>query len=116
VLDWSRRDAPGHREWLSLHRMFLALRQREIAPLLAGEAPPVARGRAIGDTGIDVEWGFPGSRVLRLVANLGPSPVAHRGPDPEWGRCLHATGLGGDGWEALPPWCAAYYLAGEPSR
>jgi hypothetical protein len=51
------------------------------------------------------------------VANLGPSPVAHRGPDPEWGRCLHATGLGGDGWGALlPPWCAACYLAGEPSR
>ena len=116
VLDWSRRDAPPHDEWLALHRRLLAVRRREIAPLLSGEAPPVARARTVGATGVDVEWTFPGSRVLRLVANLGASSVPHRGPDPTWGRCLHASGLAGDRWEALPPWCAACYLAGEPSR
>jgi maltooligosyltrehalose trehalohydrolase len=116
VLDWSRREAPPHDEWLALHRRLLAVRRREIAPLLSEEAPPVTRARAVGDTGVDVEWRFLGNRTLRLVANLGAAPVPHRGPDPTWGRRLHASGLAGDRWEALPPWCAACYLAGEPSR
>ena len=92
------------------------MRRREIAPLLSGEAPPIARARVVGDTSIDVEWTFGGRRALRLVANLGASPVPHRGPDATWGRRLHATGIAGDRWEALPAWSAACYLAEEPSR
>ena len=59
-----------------------------------------------------------GSPGPRPAPGGEPGPVAGRPSRsrPGVGPLLHATGLGGDGWEALPPWCAAYYLAGEPSR
>jgi len=58
----------------------------------------------------EVTWEFPAG-TLRLVANLGPVPVAHPGPGPDWGRRLHALLLPAAGWRELPPWSAAFYLA-----
>jgi malto-oligosyltrehalose trehalohydrolase len=111
VLDWSALGRPAHAAWRAFHRTLLDLRRREIVPLLRGEPVPRATWHPLGTTGLEVEWAFPaGGRVLRLVANLGPSPVPAAGPRPEWGRCLYVLGVS-LAWDALPPWSVAWYLA-----
>ncbi|HVQ77027.1 MAG TPA: malto-oligosyltrehalose trehalohydrolase [Candidatus Binatia bacterium] len=110
VLDWSRRCEAEHRAWVELHRALLEVRAREIAPLLAAETPPAARWQALGATALDVEWRFARGGTLRMVLNLGPAPVAHAGPEPAWGRRIHALGLPHGGWSALPPWSVGCYL------
>jgi maltooligosyltrehalose trehalohydrolase len=109
VLDWTAPERQPHREWLEFHRTLLALRHREIVPLLAGGASPATHLWLVGETGLEATWRFPGGAVLRLVANLGLRSVNHLGPRAEWGRPLHALGLPGGGWAALPPWSAAWY-------
>jgi malto-oligosyltrehalose trehalohydrolase len=111
VLDWSRVGAPPHREWLDLHRALLQLRAQWIVPLLAGEPLPIATWKAVGDTALEVSWVFPGG-TLCLVANLGPAPTAHPGPEPGWGRRLFTLRLPDSAWTELPPWSVAFYLAG----
>jgi len=114
VLDWGRLAGPEHQAWLALHRTLLRVRAQAIVPLLAGEPTPAASWKALGETAIEVAWKFPAG-TLRLVANLGAAPVAHLGPGPDWGRRLHALLLPEGGWLELPPWSAAFYLAG-PAR
>ncbi|MGH7396664.1 MAG: malto-oligosyltrehalose trehalohydrolase, partial [Candidatus Rokuibacteriota bacterium] len=111
VLDWSRASAPDHQDWLAFHRALLALRARTIAPLLAGEPAPVTAWKTIGDTALEVTWGFPAG-TLRILASLGPEPVAHDGPAADWGHRLYALNLPTPTWSTLPPWSVALYLAG----
>jgi maltooligosyltrehalose trehalohydrolase len=109
VLDWSRRGEPGHREWLELHRTLLDIRRRDVIPLMAGGAHPVARLQTLAETALDVEWVFAGRGALRMLLNLGARPVPHPGPQPAWGRCLYAVGLTvGD--QGLPPWSVGCYV------
>ena len=109
ALDWSALGRAPHDAWLALHRDLLRIRGKEIAPLLAGDAVPRAAFSALGDRALEVEWVFPGARALRLLANLGPAPVPHRGPMERWGRCLYALALPGSAWTELPPWSVAWY-------
>ena len=108
MLDWSRRGEPAHQQWLDFYRMLLDIRRREIVPLLAGGARPIARWRALGETALDVEWDFPGRGVLRMLLNVGARPAPRPGPDPPWGRCLCAVGQRA-GEPALPPWSVECY-------
>jgi maltooligosyltrehalose trehalohydrolase len=110
VLDWTRAAEPPHQQWLHLHRSLLQIREKEISPLLNGEAVPLARWTALGERALRVEWTFPGGRVLRLVANLGAESVRDSRPRSGWGRCLYGLGLPTSGVEALPPWSVAWYL------
>lgn len=41
--------------------------------------------------------------------DLGPAPVPHRGPGPEWGRRIYSLGPAAPRWEALPPWAVARF-------
>ncbi|MBI2526428.1 MAG: malto-oligosyltrehalose trehalohydrolase [Candidatus Rokubacteria bacterium] len=111
VLDWSAADRPEGRDWLDFHRALLRIRHAEIAPLLTGEPVPRTGWSRLGKAGVEIEWAFDGRRVLRLIVNLGPEPVPHPGPPPEWGRQLYALGLGAPGVPELPPWGVGWYLA-----
>ena len=93
VLDWSRLGRPLHQQWLAFHRTLLSLREKELAPLLAGEPVPEARWSEIAETALEAVWAFPGGTTLRLVANLGPAPAPHAGPAPDWGRRIYGLGL-----------------------
>jgi malto-oligosyltrehalose trehalohydrolase len=115
VLDWSRLGQAGHRDWLAFHRALLALRAREIVPLLAGESVPATSWKALGDTALEVTWSFP-TGTLRLAANLGTAAVAHDGPGPGWGRRLYGLAVPATAWSELPPWSVAFYLAEARSR
>jgi malto-oligosyltrehalose trehalohydrolase len=111
VLDWSRTGDAGRQDWIAFHRTLLRLREREIAPLLAEETVPQVDSRMVGDTGLEIAWTFPGARVLRLVANLGPKALEHAGPHARWGRRLYALGLAESPWTGLPPWSLAWFLS-----
>jgi malto-oligosyltrehalose trehalohydrolase len=96
-LDWGHAGAAVHKDWLGFHQALLALRARAVAPLLAGEPVPLASSKALGDTGLEVAWTFPGG-TLRLVANLGAAVLPHEGPGADWGRRLYALGLPSPTW------------------
>jgi malto-oligosyltrehalose trehalohydrolase len=110
VLDWNRLGRPLQQQWLAFHRTLLSLREKELAPLLAGEPTPEARWSEIGETALEVVWAFPGGTTLRLIANLGPAPAPHGGPTPGWGRRIYGLGLTSTPWDSLPPWSVAWYL------
>lgn len=113
MLDWATPAKAPHDAWLAFHRTLLGLRRRALVPLLARGGGPRARWLPLGEAALEAEWVFPGDRILRLVANLGPTAVAHGGPRPGWGRCLYSLALGGRPWEELPPWSVAWYLSDD---
>ena len=93
TLDWSKRDAPPHRERLMLVRQLLKLRREAIVPhlneLVAGAAQatwqePLLRAR----------WTLQSGDVLVIDANLSERPVAAPSGtvmDPIWGSFNEAT-------------------------
>jgi malto-oligosyltrehalose trehalohydrolase len=114
VLDWTALARPPHREWLEMHRALLRVRRDAIVPLLAGGAVPRASAVPLGEHGLEGTWSFPGSRRLRVVANLGASALPHPGPTAAWGRRLFALELPAEAWTHLPPWSVGWYLADRP--
>jgi maltooligosyltrehalose trehalohydrolase len=111
VLDWGRVQQAPHAEWLAFHRRLLEVRAREIVPLLSGEPAPDTASTLIGETALDVTWGFTEQRVLRLIANLGPGTVAHSGPLAYAGRRIYALGPASADSKELPPWSVRWYLS-----
>ena len=69
---WTGRRAsvPPHSEWLALYRRLLALRHREIVPLLAGMNGRERSFSKIGEQALHVRWsaGGAGARVARQPA------------------------------------------------
>jgi malto-oligosyltrehalose trehalohydrolase len=114
-LDWGALVRAPHADWLAFHRALLRLRAREIVPLLGDDAVPEARWTALGTAAVEASWRFPRGERLRLVANLGATAIAHPGPGLEWGRPLYTLGVRPPRWDALPPWSAAWYIAGGSS-
>jgi maltooligosyltrehalose trehalohydrolase len=78
-LDWKNVTSPGHQEWLDLYRRLLAVRQRDIVPLI----PDIRSGTCIQlDSGgaFAVDWDLADGSCLHLIANLGdePAPIVGR--------------------------------------
>lgn len=87
-LDWSRLGAAPHQEWLDLYRRLLAIRQRDIVPLIPeirfGTCTLLEAGGAFS-----VDWGLAEGSVLRLIANLSGEPARLVGRTA--GRLIYAT-------------------------
>jgi maltooligosyltrehalose trehalohydrolase len=108
-LDWRRLAQPRHAQALAYHRQLLAIRHREIAPLLAqlraGHCSRTEAGAAF-----TVEWAA-GAQVLRLSANLSAATAPLAGNAA--GRVIFATegnagaALAG---EQLAPWSVVWRL------
>ncbi|MGH8133374.1 MAG: malto-oligosyltrehalose trehalohydrolase [Steroidobacteraceae bacterium] len=109
-LDWSKLDEPGHAPALEYHRRLLAVREREIAPLLAdidaGECLPPVDGAALALT-----WNAPAAR-LHLIANLSDRrlPVRTRAA----GRVVFATYPDMDTANELEPWSVLWCVELTP--
>jgi maltooligosyltrehalose trehalohydrolase len=107
-LDWQALATPTHAARLALVRDLLALRQREIVPLLA-TGYRSARSRVVGPGALEVEWRFADDSRLQLYANFDPGDVGGLS-EPE-GRCLWQradaeTSLGAG---RLAGWGGAWY-------
>jgi malto-oligosyltrehalose trehalohydrolase len=111
-LDWSRLALPQHRAWLDFYRALLAIRAREIVPLLAG----LARGRAErwvhAEQVLEVRWRLARDSLLHAVLALTPDGAGGIAIKPQ-GRLLFATApeyAAARPLRELPPWFAAFYL------
>jgi maltooligosyltrehalose trehalohydrolase len=108
-LDWTRRSAGRHARALLDHRRLLALRRREIVPLI----PQLRAGsctRPGGDGAFAVDWPADG-KTLHLIANLSalPAPL----PCRVAGRLIFATHPGIRATLArneLPAWSVLWLL------
>jgi maltooligosyltrehalose trehalohydrolase len=86
-------------------RELLAIRQREIAPRLAGAR--FGQAHAADDGLLMAQWHMSDDVTLRLVANLSSNEIANNPADmtgtPIWG---------GDPGNRLPPWSVYWRLGG----
>jgi malto-oligosyltrehalose trehalohydrolase len=110
-LDWRSLEEPAHARALEYHRQLLAIRRRDIVPLL----PQLRAGRclqAAAAAALVVEWPA-GAALLRLIANLSAAGAPPGGSAT--GRVLFAThpqrARAGRG--ELPPW-SVIWLLDEP--
>jgi maltooligosyltrehalose trehalohydrolase len=105
VLDWTSCETADGKKRLELVRNLLAVRQREIAPKLAG----ATFGKAdITDDGLlTASWRMGNDATLRLVANLSSRDITNASQDsagkPIWG---------GEPGNQIPPWSVFWRIGG----
>jgi 1,4-alpha-glucan branching enzyme len=87
-LDWSKLTDTRHEGWLDLHQRLLAIRQRDIVPLVPdirfGTCSKLESGAAFA-----VDWALADGSVLHLIANLADEPTQLVGRTA--GRLIYAT-------------------------
>ncbi len=111
-LDWSKLAEPAHAEYLAFYRALLALRQREIDPLLANLNAIEATWTLYGEIVLEVRWQFGGGTALLAILALSPRPSEELEIVPA-GRLLYATSpevAAEQPLRMLPPWFAGWYL------
>jgi 1,4-alpha-glucan branching enzyme len=107
-LDWTKRRGEGQARILLHYRRLLAIRRRDIAPLLPQLHSATCRSSA--QDVVAVDWHAP-QQVLHLIANLSVSPAPLSVPAA--GRVLFATHPGVRASLArkeLPPWSVLWLL------
>jgi maltooligosyltrehalose trehalohydrolase len=109
-LNWSLQSAPRHAYWLGQYRRLLAIRRRDIVPLVplirAGSCSRVANEGAFA-----VEWSLADGSMLHLLANLTAAPAAL--PARAAGRVIfatHAEIAGAAAHQELAPWSVTWLL------
>jgi malto-oligosyltrehalose trehalohydrolase len=109
-LDWSRQAEERHADWLEKYRRLLAIRRRDIVPLV----PLIRSGSCshVADDGaFAVDWYLEDGSILHLLANLTPA-AAVLGADAA-GRVIFAThpdSRGADPPRELAPWSVTWLL------
>jgi maltooligosyltrehalose trehalohydrolase len=102
VLDWSERDREPGRTRLALVAELLNLRQREIAPRLAGARFGEAR---IDDGLLTADWQMGDGKRLTLTANISDREIAWSKHEvagtPIWGGALSGN---------MPPWSVRWHI------
>jgi malto-oligosyltrehalose trehalohydrolase len=87
-LDWSKLTGAKHEDWLDLYQRLLAIRQRDIVPLIPeirfGTCTKLQSGAAFA-----VDWALAEGSVLHLIANLADEPTRLVGRTA--GRLIYAT-------------------------
>jgi malto-oligosyltrehalose trehalohydrolase len=106
VLDWRELERTGHRDWLSLHRDLLALRQREITPRLGRLDDGQGHYRMLTGHALEAYWTHGDGSRITLLANLGDEPMP--GIERPAGELLYATAALDDG--VVPPWGVFWFL------
>ena len=87
-LDWGMLTTGEHEDWLDSYRRLLAIRRREIVPLI----PQIRFGacsRLESGAAFAVDWGLSEGSVLHLIANLTDEPARLVGRTA--GRLIYAT-------------------------
>ena len=97
-LDWAGRETTDGRSAIAFTAGLLALRQREIAPLLHGAGGNAGQVVAVEDGAVSIRWRLNGGD-LHLRANL--SDTSKRLPAPP-GRIIHGSDACGEDGEVTP--------------
>jgi maltooligosyltrehalose trehalohydrolase len=109
-LDWGVVGDAPQAAWLDYTRQLLAIRRRDIVPLI----PQVIRGRCAGlakPGRLAVEWTLRDGSALHLVANLSEQHApAVSGPAGRLLFCTHPVAEAGISGEELPPWSVTWLL------
>ena len=114
-LNWERRREGVHARTLTEYRRLLAIRRRDIVPLVPHLRPGRCT-RAGSGHAFAVDWAAP-DKVLHLIANLGPDPAPL--PGRIAGRVLFATHPGIRSTlarGALAPWSVLWLLEQRRDR
>ncbi len=106
-LRWEEVGNPENAECLGRHRDLIAVRQREIAPLLYGALDNAGTFEIVGPGAVVVRWGIEDGRELKLYANLCDRPKDSF-PNPE-GRVLWHQGPELQG-TTFGPWTVRWTL------
>jgi malto-oligosyltrehalose trehalohydrolase len=89
-LDWSKRNTGAHAHWLEEYRRLLAIRHRDIVPLIPRIRSPAARTEVEGGA-FAIEWTAGDGAALRVLANLSRAPAAMPIVAGAAGRVVFAT-------------------------
>jgi maltooligosyltrehalose trehalohydrolase len=105
-LNWSEVSEPRHADWLNLYRKLLAIRHRDIVPIL--KEPGLSSGsyELLGPGAVAVTWTVQGGSRLKLIANLNAAPLT-RAMAPE-GEVLWRVGT--DTTEAIGGWSVRWEI------
>jgi malto-oligosyltrehalose trehalohydrolase len=106
-LDWSEPHQVGHSTTLDWYQRILAVRRREIVPLLPDIDGHAGHYEITGEGAVTVTWQANDGRRLTLAANLSPTPVTQAREPPgrivwQEGDC-RSSGLG--------PWTVRWSIA-----
>ena len=106
-LDWNSIDEPHHAKWLGLYSTLLALRKKEIVPLLckSGVTPTAASFSLRKNSGLAVQWRI-GRHCLYLLANLNDYAIDF--DIPENMRLIFASEDLAE--NQMPAWSVAWYV------
>jgi maltooligosyltrehalose trehalohydrolase len=109
-LRWQELDDPGHARWWRLHQELLAVRRRDLTPLLAGDDAGRSEGRLLGDQGLAVTWNLAGGARYHLRANLGDRALDLADGPP--GLLVYGTpaALMNGVPRTLPPWSVVFSI------
>ncbi len=106
-LKWEEMSGPDNAECLGRHRNLIAIRQKEIAPLLNSITGNAGAFDILGPGAVAVRWATEGGRELRLYANLCDR-AKDNFPEPE-GRVLWHQGPEIQGAQ-FGPWAVHWTL------
>jgi malto-oligosyltrehalose trehalohydrolase len=115
-LNWDELNEPRHSRWLDHYRRLLAVRRRDIVPLI----PNIRRGSCVrmADEGsFAVDWTLSDRSTLHLIANLTPRAAPFVAQPA--GRMLFATHpniRAAVSRNELPPWSVTWLLESPPER
>jgi 1,4-alpha-glucan branching enzyme len=107
-LDWRSLAHPPHSDWLARYRELLALRRREVVPLIPEVDLHGRSWRIEQDQGLFVRWRLMDDRTLALYANLGDRRTLEL-PEETNRRIIFATA---NDPRALPPWSTTFAVIG----
>jgi malto-oligosyltrehalose trehalohydrolase len=110
VLDWDEPRQQPHGQWLDWYRRVLAVRRREIVPLLPGLIGAETSYSIRGPGAVTVEWRHREGYLLRLDANLAMTSTEHF--EVAAGRELWLEGRY-SAHGVLEPWTVHWQMLGE---
>ena len=110
-LNWKETTESSHADWLALYRDLLAIRQREIVPLLRNIGGNSGSFEILGEAAVRVQWKIGGGAKMELIANLKSRPLGEVKPQGRriWPVRTDAGGM-------LGPWGVIWSIADENSQ
>jgi maltooligosyltrehalose trehalohydrolase len=110
-LNWRTLTQPGHAEWLQRYRQLLAIRKRDIMPLVPGIRASGTCTRLSDGRAFEVHWRTDEGTILRLIANLSDTPTSIAStPAGQVIYTTHPDGGPGGQHQALEPWSVTWRL------